>query len=60
MVAEMLDHRNAYLASAGLILAQAFFLLVFAAALGAILYRSEGEGRWLGGVAALGGPSPAL
>jgi hypothetical protein len=55
MVAEILDHRNAYVASAALILAQAFFLLVFAAALGAILGRGEGEERWLGGLAALGG-----
>jgi hypothetical protein len=55
MVAEILDHRNAYVASAALILAQGFFLLVFAAALGAILGRGEGEGRWLGGLAALGG-----
>jgi hypothetical protein len=55
MVAEILDHRNAYVASAALILGQAFFLLVFAAALGAILGRGEGETAWLGGLAALGG-----
>jgi hypothetical protein len=55
MVAEILDHRNAYVASAALILGQAFFLLVFAAALGAILSRVEGETAWLGGLAALGG-----
>lgn len=55
MVAEILDHRNAYIASAALILGQAFFLLVFTAALGAILGRGEGEERWLGSLAALGG-----
>jgi hypothetical protein len=55
MVAEILDHRNAYVTSASLILGQAFFLLIFAAALGAILRRGEGETAWLGGLAALGG-----
>lgn len=55
MVAEMLEHRNAYLASAALILGQAFFLLIFAAALGAILGRVEGETSWLAGLAALAG-----
>jgi hypothetical protein len=55
MVAEILDHRNAYIASAALIFAQAVFLLVFAVALGAILGRNEGDARWLGGLAAFGG-----
>ena len=55
MVVEILDHRNAYVASAALILAQGCFLLVFAAALGAILARGQSEERWLGGLAALGG-----
>ena len=50
MVAEMLDNRNAYIASAALILGQAFFLLIFAAALGAILGRVEGETAWLAGL----------
>ncbi|MEP7224867.1 MAG: hypothetical protein ABI783_07910 [Actinomycetota bacterium] len=55
MVAEILAHRNTYVTSAALILGRAFFLLVFAAALGAILGRMESETAWLGGLAALGG-----
>ena len=55
MVTELLEHRNAYIGSAALILSQASFLLVFAAALAAILTRERSEGAWLGGLVGLSG-----
>jgi uncharacterized protein DUF4386 len=55
MVAELLEHRHAYIASAALILAQAFFLLVFAAALAELLSRQRSDAAWLGRLVGLSG-----
>jgi hypothetical protein len=52
MVTELLDHRNAYVASAALILAQAVLLLVFVVAIAAVVDR---EDSWIGRVASLAG-----
>jgi hypothetical protein len=51
MVSELLEHRNTYIASAVLILMQAFFLLIFAAAVASVV---AGD-LWLGRLASLGG-----
>ena len=50
MVSELLQHRNAYVASAVFILAQAFFLLIFVTAIAAVV-----SSTWLGRLASLGG-----
>ena len=47
MVSELLDHRNAYVASAALILAQAILLLVFVVAIAAVVDRKDsGSVEW--------------
>ena len=51
MVSELLQHRNAYIASAVFILAQAFFLLIFVTAISSVVARD----LWLGRLASLGG-----
>lgn len=51
MLSELLQHRNAYIASAVFILMQAFFLLVFVTAISAVVARE----LWLGRLASLGG-----
>ncbi len=51
MVSELLEHRNAYIASAVFILLQAFFLLIFVTAIASVVARD----LWLGRLASLGG-----
>lgn len=51
MVSELLQHRNAYVASAFFILVQGFFLLVFVSAIASVVSRDS----WLGRLAGLGG-----
>jgi len=50
MVAELLDHRNAYVASAALIFAQAILLLVFVVAIAALCFSGPARLRtsWRG------------
>jgi hypothetical protein len=51
------DHRNAYVASAALILAQAILLLVFVVAIAAVVDR---KGSWIGRVASLAGGTASV
>jgi hypothetical protein len=51
MVSELLEHRNAYIASAVFILLQAFFLAIFVTAVASVV----AGGLWLGRLATLGG-----
>ena len=57
MVSELLEHRNAYVASAALILAQAILLLVFVVAIVAVVDRQD---SWIGRVASLAGGAAAV
>ena len=57
MVTELLDHRNAYVASAALILAQAILLLVFVVAIAAVVDRKD---TWIGGAASLAGGAASV
>ena len=57
MVSELLDHRNAYVASAALILAQAVLLLVFVVAIAAVVDRND---SWIGRVASLAGGAASV
>jgi hypothetical protein len=57
MVTELLDHRNAYVASAALIFAQAVLLLVFAVAIAAVVDRKD---SWVGRAASPAGGAASV